>query len=86
MAQLHALADLDGQRGNLFRVDLRHQLMNAAGDLDAVLVKLALPQHAGEDRAAQSLLGSDDAGPCPLVCARARLGLEDVQAHRAPPF
>ena len=72
--------------GPLFRFDLRNQIVNAAGDLHAVFVELALPQHAGEDRAAQSLLGGDYAGSGSLVGARARLGLEDVQAHGAPPF
>jgi len=86
VAQLHALTSLDRQRCHLFGVDLRNQFVDAAGDLHAVLVELALPQHAGEDGAAQSLLGGDGAGPCSLVSARARLGLEDVQAHRAPPF
>ncbi len=86
MTQLHALASLDSKRGHLFGINLRDQLVNAAGDLHAVLIELALPQHAGEDRAPQRLLGGDGAGPCSLVSARARLGLEDVQAHRAPPF
>ena len=85
MAQLHPLAGLDGQRGHLFRGHLRHQLVNAAGDLHAVLVELALPQHAGEDGAPQSLLGRDDASACSLVGARP-VKLKNVQAHCAPPF
>jgi hypothetical protein len=86
MTQLHTLAGLNGQRGDLFSLDLRNQLVDAAGDLHAVLIELAFPQQAGEDRAAQSLLGGDDSGPCSLVSARSRLELEHVQAHGAPPF
>jgi hypothetical protein len=86
VAQLHALAGLHGQRCHLLGLDLRYKLVNAAGDLDAVLVELALPQHAGKSGAAQGLLRSDDTGLRSLMSARTRLGLEDVQAHGAPPF
>ena len=72
VTQLHALASLDGQRGHLLGVHLRNQLMNAAGDLHAVLVELALPQHAGEDRAAQRLLGVMLRAGAPS-CVRGRL-------------
>jgi hypothetical protein len=51
--QLHLLTRFDRKRGNLLRRDLRHQFGNAAGDLDAVLVELALPKQAGQHRAAQ---------------------------------
>ena len=42
-AQLNVLARLNGQRGNLFGVDLWDQFMDAAGDLDAILIELSLP-------------------------------------------
>jgi hypothetical protein len=70
VTQLHLLARLHGQRGNLLRIHLGHQFVNTAGDLHAVLVELVLPQHAGENRAAQSLLRGDSPWPAlPRGCA-----------------
>jgi len=43
LAQLHALASLDGQRGNLFCLDLGDEFVDAAGNLHAVLIELVLP-------------------------------------------
>ena len=59
VTQLHLLAGLHGQRRDFFSGDLGHQLADASGDCDTILIKLALPQHAGQHRPAQLLLGSD---------------------------
>ena len=72
MTQLHRGASLDGEGGDLFGVNLGDELADAACDGDAVLVELALPEHAGEDRAPQGLLGSEDGRGCAFVGARAR--------------
>ncbi len=42
-----------------------------AGDGDAVLVELVLPEHAGEDRAPEGLLGREDGRGRAFVGARA---------------
>jgi hypothetical protein len=73
VAQLHPLARLDGQRGNLLRRNLRNQFVDAAGDLHAVLVELALPQHAGENLRRSACSGVMTLGRRSLVGARARL-------------
>ena len=88
MAQLHLLASLHGQRGNLLCLHLRHQLADASGNLHSILVELVLPQHAGENRAAQSLLRRDARSRRSLVSAGAGETLESelVQAHGTPPF
>ncbi len=88
VTQLHALASLHGQRSDLLGRNLRNQFTDAPGNLHAILVELALPQHAGEDRAAQSLLRSDGPGRRSLVGAQAGtlVVLRNVQAHGAPPF
>ena len=63
-------ASFHGERGHLLRRDLRDQFVDAAGDLHAVLIELALPQQAGEHRAPQLLLGGEAARRRALVCAR----------------
>ncbi len=70
VAQLHMLAGFDGQRGNLRGRNARNQFADAARDLHAVLVELVLPQHAGEHRAPQRLLGREHRGRRALVRVR----------------
>src|SRR6202011_4783821 len=89
VTKLHRGAGLDGERRDLFDGDLRDEFANAVCDGDTVLVELVLPEHAGEDRTPQGLLGCEDGRRCAFVGARAReMGqLEDVQLHVvAPPF
>jgi hypothetical protein len=52
MTQLHPLASFDCQRRHLLGRDLGNEFGNAAGDLDPVLIKLALPKQARQHRAA----------------------------------
>ena len=84
MTHLHLLTSLDRKRGNFLRRDLGHQFRNAASDLDAVLVELALPKQAGQHRAAQLELRRDVPGSRALVSARAEV--EGVKSsHSWPP-
>ncbi len=52
VTQLHPLASFNGKRSHLLGLDLGNELGNAAGDLDSVLIKLALPKQARQHRAA----------------------------------
>ena len=78
MTELHLLASLDGERGNTIGVDPRNEFLDTPGDLHAVFIELALPQHAGEDGASKGLFGRDGPGGRTLMSARAlvMLGLE----------
>ena len=70
MTQLHTLASLDGQRSYTLCLDLRNECADAHGDFCAILVELALPQHAGEHRAPQLLFCGEDACRCSLMSAK----------------
>src|SRR5579859_5784188 len=88
VAQLHRLTRFEGQRSDLRRVYLRDQFADAAGDLHAVLIELALPEQTGEDAAPERLLVGD--APRRRALMRARAGemaeLEDVEpGHAGPP-
>jgi hypothetical protein len=48
MTKLHLLASFDGERGNLFGVDLRDKFCDATGDLNSIFVELRLPEQAGK--------------------------------------
>src|SRR5262249_45156252 len=64
--------------------DLRHQLGDAASDLDSVLVELALPEQAGEHRTPQLQLRRNLPCRCALVGAGAEVQAECVKSgHRA---
>src|SRR5581483_6567990 len=80
VAQLHLLAGLDSKRSHLVGRNLGHQLGDAAGDLDSVLVELALPKQAGEHRAPQLHLGRDVPCRCTLVRARCSVEIQCVQS------
>ena len=69
---MHALARFDSERRHDRRIHLRNECGNTIRDRDAVLVELALPQEAGEDRAAQSGFRVDDRSRRTLVSARGR--------------
>ncbi len=87
VTQLHLLARLDRQSRNLLRLDLRHQLSDAAGDSDTVLIELVLPQQAARKRAPQLQLRADVARGSALVRARDEVEIHLVQSgHRWPPF
>jgi hypothetical protein len=88
MPQFHVLACLNSQCGNAFGENLRNKLADAACDLNAILVELSLPQHAGEDGATEGLLRRDGCCRRALVSAQTRtlIVLQNVQAHGAPPF
>ena len=87
VAQLHLLASLDGERRHLLGCDLWHQLGDTAADLDSVLVKLVLPQQAGEYRAPQLQFGRNVPSRRPFMRARYRGEIECVQSgHSRPPF
>ena len=88
VAQLHRLTRFEGQRGDLRRVHLRDQFADAAGDLHAVLIELALPEQTGEDAAPERLLVGDAPRRRALMGARAgeTAELEDVEpGHAGPP-
>jgi hypothetical protein len=78
MTQLHLLASLDGQRSDLLGCNLRHQLGDAASDLDSILVELALPEQAGEHRAPQLQLGRNVPSWCALVRAKSEVEIECI--------
>ena len=59
VTQLHLFPRLHRQGRHLFRSHPGHQLADASGDRHAILVKLVFPQHAGQNGAAQLLLGGD---------------------------
>ena len=76
MTQLHLLARLDGERGHLLGRNLGHEFRDAAGDLDSVLVELALPEQASQHRAPQLQLGRDVSRRRALVSARTEVQVE----------
>ena len=76
VTQLHLLARLDGKRGHLLGCDLGHEFRDAAGDLDAVLVELALPEQASQHRAPQLQFRRDVAGRRTFVRARTEVQVE----------
>ena len=53
VTKLHLLASLDGESGNLLRLNLGDKLRNASRDLDAILLELALPERARQHRTAK---------------------------------
>src|SRR5581483_2916506 len=69
VAELHLLARFYGQRRYLAGVNARHKLVNAGGNLHAVLVEFVLPEHAGEYGAPQRLLRRQHRGGSALVGA-----------------
>src|ERR1700679_1922353 len=89
VTQLLRLACLESQCRDLRCVDFRDELTNTYGDLDPVLVKLHLPEHAGEYRTPHSLLRRNGLRRAALV--RPYRGdmtqLQNVQlCHTPPPF
>src|ERR1700733_5582731 len=74
VTQLHLLARLNGKGSHLLGPNLRHSLGDASGDLDPVLVELALPKETRKHRAAQLHLRRDVA--CGRVLVRARCSVE----------
>ena len=59
MTQLHLLARLNGERGNLRGFDARNQRSDAIGNGHAILVELVLPQHVGQHGAPQLRFRAD---------------------------
>src|SRR4029077_9805152 len=85
VTKLHLLARLDRERSNALGLDLGNEFRDAAGDLDAVLVELALPKQAGQHRTAQLQLVRDVTGRGALVMASSARKIENVHtSHVAP--
>ncbi len=80
VTQLHLLARLDGECRDTLRGNLGNKLGDAPSDLDAVLVKLLFPKHAGQHRAAQLQLGQNVAGRRALRGAHAASEIEKIQS------
>ena len=71
VAQLQGRAGLDCERGYGGGRDLGNEFAEARCDGCTGLVELVFPEHAGEDAAAECLLGGEDGGGRALVGARA---------------
>ena len=62
VAQLHVLARGYRERGDALGLDARHELLDAVGDGNAVLVELILPEEAVHQRALQLVGGRERLG------------------------
>src|SRR5262249_16945007 len=78
MAKLHLFAGFDRQRSYPLGGDLGHKLRDATGDLHAVLIKLRLPEKAGQYRAPQLKLMRN------VACRRAFVGTSDTSKKIQP--
>ena len=88
VTQLHALTCLHGEGRDLAGLDARDDFADAVGNLHAILVELALPQHAGEYRTPQGLLGRDNCGRGAFMRAgrNEMAQLQYIQAHNIASF
>ena len=80
VTELHLLTRLDGKHSHSLGLDLGNKLGNAAGDLNAVLIKLALPEQAGEHRAAQLQLVRDVTRGGSLVGAKSAGTIHQIES------
>ena len=69
---------VDGKCGHLLGRYLWHQFGDTTRDLDSILIKLILPEQAGERRAPQLQFGRDVTRRCSLVGARSKVEIECV--------
>jgi hypothetical protein len=76
----HLVARLDGQRGDTLGLDLGDEFCDAAGDLDAVLVELALPEQAGENGTTQLQFVRDVTRGRALVGAQSVSEIQQVES------
>src|SRR5262249_53560174 len=58
MTQLHLLARLNGKRSHAAGIYFGHEFTDASSNLDAILIELVFPKHAGQHRTAELLLGA----------------------------
>jgi hypothetical protein len=88
VTQLHRGAGLDGERGNLLRRDLRHELADATGDGDAVLVELVSQSMQARTlrRSACSGVTATAGAPSWVRGLRQVAQLQYIQLHHAPPL
>ncbi len=76
MTQLHLCPSLNRERGHLLGCNLGNKLRDAARDLDAVLVELALPKQAGQHRAPQLQLRREVARRRAFMRAQTKVQVE----------
>src|SRR5579864_638022 len=87
VTQLHLFARLDSQRRHLLRANLGNEFRDATCDLDSILVKLALPEEAGQHRAPQLQFGGDVPRWSAFMRPRSEVEVEQIESsHLWPPF